>query len=66
MIGIILATGCWMIFKNLFDNSFEEINIRAVIITAILGAVKIIKRSISPIMLIVISAMLGIVVLSTF
>lgn len=66
MIGIILATGCWMIFKNLFDNSVEEISIRAVIITAILGAVyfgqkKIVKRSISPIMLIVISALLGMV-----
>lgn len=66
MIGIILATGCWMIFKNLFDNSVEEISIRSVIITAILGAVyfgqkKIVKRSISPIMLIVISALLGMV-----
>lgn len=66
MIGIIPATGCWMIFKNLFDSSFEKISIRAVIITAILCAVyfgqkKILKKSVSPIMLIVISALLGMV-----
>lgn len=66
MIGIILATGCRMIFKNLFDSSFEKISIRAVIITAILCAVyfgqkKILKKSVSPIMLIVISALLGMV-----
>ena len=56
MIGIILATGCWMIFKNLYDSSFEKISIRAVIITAILctvyfGQKKILKKSVSPIML---------------
>lgn len=55
-----------MIFKNLFDSSFEKISIRAVIITAILCAVyfgqkKILKKSVSPIMLIVISALLGMV-----
>lgn len=66
MIGIILATGCWMIFKNLYDSSFEKISIRAVIITAILCTVyfrqkKILKKSVSPIMLIVISALLGMV-----
>ena len=66
MIGIILATGCWMIFKNLYDSSFEKISIRAVIITAILctvyfGQKKILKKSVSPIMLIVISALLGMV-----
>lgn len=66
MIGIILAAGCWMIYNNLFRNPFTEISIRAVIITAILGAVyfgqkKVLKRSISPSMLIVISAVLGIV-----
>ena len=37
MIGVIFATGCWMIIKNLFKDSFGEISIRAVIITAILG-----------------------------
>jgi chromate transporter len=66
MIGIILTTGCWMIFKNLFNNSFGAINIRAVIITVILGAVyfgqkKILKRNVSPIMLIIISSILGMV-----
>lgn len=66
MVGIILATGCWMIVKNMFGNTFAEINIRAVIISVILGVVyfgqkKIFKASISPIMLIAISAVLGIV-----
>ena len=28
MVGIILATGCWMIFKNLFDNTFASISSR--------------------------------------
>ena len=66
MIGIILATGCWMTVKNLFDVPFTSINIRAVIITAVLAAVyfglsKKIKKGISPIMLIIISAVLGMI-----
>ncbi len=66
MIGIILATGCWMIFKNLFGNTYADIRIRAVIITVLLGVMyfgqkKIFKVGISPIMLIAISAVLGVV-----
>ena len=67
MVGIILATGCWMILKNMFGATFNEFNIRAIIITAILAVIyfgqkKVIKKQkISPIMLIIISAMLGIV-----
>lgn len=66
MIGIILATGCWMIFKNLFADGFTGISIRAIIITAILAAIffgqkKMPKVTVSPIMLIVISAVLGMI-----
>lgn len=66
IIGIIFSTGCWMIFKNLFVYEFSEISIIAIIITVILsvlyfGQKKIIKINISPIMLIVISAALGII-----
>lgn len=68
IIGIILATGVYMTINNCF--SFEEstsVNIRATIIAVILiavmfGAKIIIKKRISSIMLIVISACLGIVI----
>jgi len=67
MIGIILAVGCWMIITNLFGSTFSAFDIRALIITAILAAVyfglrKVIKKGISPILLIGISAVLGIII----
>ena len=66
MIGIIFATGIWMIIKNLFTIPFSTLDIRAIIITIILAAVyfglsRKYKNGISPIMLIVISAVLGMV-----
>lgn len=66
MVGIILATGCWMIARNLFEGYFTAIDIRAVALTVILtaayfGTRKVIEKGISPVMLIVISAALGIV-----
>lgn len=66
MIGIILATGCWMIVRNMFSVPYTSVNIRAVVITAVLAALyfglsKKIKKGVSPIMLILISAVLGIV-----
>lgn len=66
MVGIILATGCRMIFENLFEIRFVSIDIRALIMTAVLAVIyfvvgKRIKKGISPIMLILISAVLGIV-----
>ncbi|MDE6748972.1 MAG: chromate transporter [Lachnospiraceae bacterium] len=67
IIGIILATGVYMTINNCF--SFAEsasVNIRAIIIAVLLITVmfgaKIIKKRISSIMLIVISACLGIVI----
>jgi len=67
IIGIILATGVFMILNNAFhiasEVSFEG---KAAILTLILGGVMVysnsVKKKVSPIMLIVISAMLGIVI----
>jgi len=66
MVGIIFATGAWMIFRNLFGSTMGEVSLKAVIITLILGVLyfgqkKLFKLSISPILLVVISAVLGIV-----
>ena len=67
IVGIIAATGLEMIFQNCFQCSV--LDVRAVILTAILGAVVIIyrrakKKNFPPIRLIVISAVLGIVAYS--
>ena len=66
MAGIILATGCWMTLGNLFEKAYAEVNFRAVVITIILGLIyflpkKIRKVRISPIMLILIAAVLGMI-----
>lgn len=67
IIGIILATGVYMTINNCFSFADSiSINIRAIIIAVLLITVmfgaKIIKKRISSIMLIVISACLGIVI----
>ena len=66
MIGIILATGVYMILKNGMIIQEGTLLIRPLILTLILGAVyfgsrKIKKGGISPILLICISAVVGIV-----
>ena len=66
MIGIVLATGIYMIFKNGFILQEHTILIRPLILTVVLGAVyfgsrKIWKNGISPIILICLSAIAGIV-----
>ena len=66
MVGIILAVGVWMIIKNVVASGFLEFDLRALILTVILAAVffgakKVLKKGISPILLIGISAVLGIV-----
>ena len=63
IVGIIVATGIDMIFKNCFSSS--SIDSRAVIMTVFLGAIvflykKMKKKNISPIILILISAVTGI------
>ncbi len=68
IIGIILATGVYMTVSNCISLTGDNrANIRAVMIAAVLGGITvgakpILKRKIFPIMLIVLSACLGIVV----
>ena len=64
IIGIILATGIYMIINNALSLTTEGIQIQALILTAVLsaimfGAKPILKKKVSPIMLIAISACLG-------
>ena len=67
IIGIILATGISMIVKNSVYPLAQTRDFLPLIITAILAAIyfgsaRLLKKKISPIMLIVISACLGIIV----
>ena len=69
IIGIILAAGVYMTVNHVVSLEGATVSIHAAIITAILAAVMfgsrtILKKKISPIMLIVVSACLGIVVYS--
>ena len=66
VIGVILATGAYMILKNCLGGFADvSVDLTAVIMTAALGAVyygsrKIIKRGISPIVLICIAGVAGV------
>ena len=68
VIGIVLATGIYMVLKNCFDTiSDVQVNLNAVIITALLiasmaGYKHLKKKKLSPISLIILSAVLGIIV----
>ena len=68
IIGIILATGFYMILHNCVDSSIQfSLNTTAIIMTVVLSAVyfgsgKILKKGISPIGLIGISAVAGIII----
>ena len=68
VIGIVLATGVYMIFGNCFGTiTAVACNVRAIAITAILAASMLAykhaaKKKLSPILVIVISAAAGIVV----
>ena len=70
IIGVIGATGCFMLLENLLPEGltkFSAFNIRALILAVILGGIywgarKVRKKGISPITLIIISAVLGIAV----
>ena len=68
VIGIVLATGIYMVFGNCFGAiSALKVNLRAVIVTVILAASKFgyqhfNKKKLSPILLIVIAAMVGVIV----
>lgn len=65
VIGIVLATGAWMILSNCTSKS--AVNVQAASVTAFLAVIMIgykyfAKKKLSPIVLIVISAVVGIVV----
>ena len=67
VIGIVLATGLYMVIHNMFPLADTVVDFRGVIITAILGAVmllfpRVTKKKLSPILLICFAAVLGIVV----
>ena len=68
VIGIVFATGIYMVFSNCIGTISDiKVNIQAVVISIILlifvlGYKRIAKKKLSPIMLISISAMAGIVV----
>lgn len=68
IIGIILATGCYMTAKNcIAPASGDAFDLRAFILTAVLATVyfgsrKVLKKGLSPILLIMIAACLGAVV----
>ena len=68
VVGIILATGLYMILHNCVDSSIQfSLNTTAIIMTVVLSAVyfgsgKILKKGISPIGLIGISAVAGIII----
>ena len=68
VIGIVLATGIYMVFGNCFGAiSALKINLRAVMVTAILvvsmlGYKHFKKKKLSPILLIVIAAIVGVII----
>ena len=70
VVGIVLAMGIYMIGINcLFEESLQKVNIHAIIITAILGSTVVLykyfaKKKMSPITMIVISSLLGMLVYS--
>ena len=68
VIGIVLATGIYMILGNCFGSvSALRFNLRAVIVTAVLAASifgykRVAKKKLSPILLIVIAAVTGAII----
>ncbi len=70
VIGIVLATGVYMIFKNCFGEisavSFnaEAVSITAILVASMFGYKRVAKKKLSPILLIVLSAIAGIVIYS--
>jgi chromate transporter len=68
VIGIVLATGIYMVLVNCFGTvSAIRVNLQAIIITALLGASmfgykRYAKKKLSPIGLIVLSAIFGIII----
>jgi len=70
IIGIILATGVYMMINNCVPIAKDtSVNVRSVVITVILSAIilaskRITKKKVSPVAVILLSALLGIIVYS--
>ena len=68
VIGIVLATGVYMVLKNCFGTLADiTVDVKAILITALLiassiGYKRLKKKKLSPISLILLSAVLGIIV----
>lgn len=67
VIGIVLAMGVYMIVKNCLMEDTFKMNLRSIVITAVLGIVAVLykyfsKKKMSPIIMIVISSLLGMLV----
>ena len=64
VIGIVLAMGVYMIVRNCLMEDTFKMNLRSIVITAVLGIVAVLykyfsKKKMSPIIMIVISSLLG-------
>ena len=64
VIGIVLAMGVYMLVKNCLIEDTFKMNLRSIVITAVLGIVAVLykyfsKKKMSPIIMIVISSLLG-------
>ena len=62
--GIVLAMGVYMLVKNCLMEDTFKMNLRSIVITAVLGIVAVLykyfsKKKMSPIIMIVISSLLG-------
>ena len=68
VVGIVLATGIYMVLQNLFGGVLSDgCDLRVILITALLVLIKVLyqrmaKKKLSPILLIVISAVAGVFV----
>ena len=67
VIGIVLAMGVYMLVKNCLMEDTFKMNLRSIVITAVLGIVAVLykyfsKKKMSPIIMIVISSLLGMLV----
>ena len=64
VIGIVLAMGVYMLVKNCLMEDTFKMNLRSIVITAVLGIVAVLykyfsKKKMSPIIMLVISSLLG-------
>lgn len=71
VVGVILATGCWLLYQNGIRPMIQKSDIRALILTGVLSALWFglrakprLGKHISPISLILVSAVSGIVIYS--